>query len=209
MGPGLSLHFILQGQETKRQDWARYLLMTLENYLHANTQRQCRAALGTAPAHPLSAGLVQAVGRQQGFLLPTRVFWDEGWHRAPPATLDPPTLSPGAGALQTFPYHRSTNEGWGSSLLCSGTRCPWLQPLTHCQGSPEQKPQASGMTKGQGTISTPQHHTPQLNPPAGESPTSGQQRRSAAVPWPQRRSCEVTAASETAPTMSLLSQGCF
>lgn len=143
MGPGLSLYFILQGQETK-DHWDCYLLMSMENYPHANAQRQWRAAPGTAPAHPLTAGLVLAVRWQQHFLLPACVFWMRDptgllWPERVPRVLE-------LGPLQTLPYNTSTNLGSGSSSLCSGTCCPWLQPQTHSCGSPQQKPQTFVIT---------------------------------------------------------------
>lgn len=141
VGPGLSLHFILQGQE-QRTDWDRYLLMTMENYPHANARGMpCRAAPGTAPApaHPFAAGLALAVTRQQRFLLPTRVFWMRDRTGLLWPERIPRDLALGAVA-DSSPTTGRRIRGWGdprSALAPAARGCSPPVPQTRSRGSPE------------------------------------------------------------------------
>ena len=183
--------------------------MTTENYSHANARRQCGTAPGTAPAPPLTAGLVLAVGWQQRFLPPT-CFLDEGSHRAPLARAGP--SSPGAGAAADSPLQQQHELGVGEllALPCHPlpvAAAPATLPCVARTEAPDlwhdigarhcQHPRAS---------QAPGRVLPwEIHPPLGDSARC----RSMAVPRPQRGSCTVTVASETALTVSLLSEGHF
>jgi len=98
--------------------------------------------------------------------------------RTPGFRMRNPTGLPCPGRVpQAFhlPYERRVHWGPGSSSLCPGTTAGAAAHRSPTDGPQVASTEAPGFgrTRGEGTVSPPQHHP---HPPPGESPTSGQQR---------------------------------